>query len=269
MSRSQIPSQLLAILVLLISWSSTTVFASQSLLTTPIKIRNATLDDAEQITTIIQEAFREAPHVKYVYEFMDHHPRHLFACLLEGVREALDNPNMMVQVAVLPNNSAPHDLVPVGIAFWEFPAAWSRSSSSWTSGPFLQSPKTLGMPEACVPLVNISRAIDFDHQFTVAWHEYLDKPYPRSQQYYLNTLATHPDYQRRGAGGALVKSGIEFGQRTNGNENVTATLIATEVGEPLYLHLNWESIKIFTVKSLDIVAGVREEWRFDIMKHGI
>ncbi|KAK5048347.1 hypothetical protein LTR84_006017 [Exophiala bonariae] len=269
MSWFQILSQPLAILVLQVSWLCSVASATQSLLTTAIKIRNATVNDAEQITCIIQEAFRGAPHVKYVNEFMDLHPRHLFNCLLGGVSTMLDNPDVMIQVALLPNNSAPHDLVPVGVAIWEFPEAWPRISPSWTSGLFLHSPDALEMDEDCLLIVNISRAIDFDHQFSAAQRDYLDKSYPKSQQYYLNTLGTHPDYQRRGAGGALVNSGIEVGKKSNRNENVTATLIATEAGEPLYLHLSWESIKNFTVKSMDVVAGVREQWRFDIMKHDI
>lgn len=266
MRQSLVP-QLFRLLLVWATLSTTAVSAHQSPLNSPINIRNATVDDAEAITAIIQAAFHDAPDNKYVYQFMDEHPRHMFKCILDGVGNKLHDPRIMAHVALLPNSSAPHDLVPAAVALWVLPSV-SHQSLRMNGPPYL-SLSTLAPPPACLPTLNITRAIDFDHQFTTAWHRYLNDVYPTKQQFYLATLATHPEFQRRGAGGALVTSGLAFAEGAYGKKNVTATLIATEVGEPLYLHLAWESIKNFTVESLDVIKGYREGWRFDVMKYDI
>lgn len=277
MQRPEYSLRLLTILTLLMTWPTTSLCSStQSLLTSPVKIRNATIADADRITTIIQEAFQNSSDTQYVYQFMDDHPQHYFNCVLGRVNSVLHDPDMMVQVALLPDNSAPHNLVPAGVAFWDFPAVWSRGPSSPAALnrrflPSLSAIATLDLPEACIPILNITRAIDYDHQITMAQRKYLDQPYPPSHQYYLDTLATHPDYQRRGAGGALVTSGLDFAdQIRHPDDNLTATLMATQAGEPLYLHLGWDSLENFTVTSLDeLDGGGKEVWVFDAMKYDL
>lgn len=276
MQPTDLPIRLLTILVLLMIWPTTSLCSLQSLLTTPVEIRNATIADAERITTIVQQAFHDSSDTKYVYQFMDQHPQHYFNCVLGRVSDVLHDPDMMVQVALLPDNSPPHDLVPAGVAFWDFPSVWSRGPSSLATlnGLFLPSLNaitTMDLPEACIPILNITRAIDFDHQITMAQRKYLNQPYPPSHQYYLDTLATHPDYQRRGAGGALVTSGLDFADQIRSpDDNLTATLMATQAGEPLYLHLGWDSLKNFTVTGLDVLdGGSREVWVFDAMKYDL
>ncbi|KAF2026682.1 hypothetical protein EK21DRAFT_18291, partial [Setomelanomma holmii] len=50
-------------------------------------------------------------------------------------------------------------------------------------------------------------------------------------QLYLHTLATHPDYQLRGAGTQLVNSGLERGRRAG----VNVTLLAAPTARGFYL----------------------------------
>ncbi|RVX74472.1 hypothetical protein B0A52_01598 [Exophiala mesophila] len=279
MHRPEVSFRSLTILVLmLMNWPSTSICSVQTPLITAVQIRNATMADATRITTIVQEAFHDSPETQYVYQFMDQHPHDYFNCVFGHVKSVLHDPTMMVQIALLPDNNAPHRLVPAAVAFWEFPTAWSHASSSSSlkmlNGLFLPSltdVDTLEVPEACLAILNFTRLIDFDHQLTTAKRQYLDQPYPPSHQFYLDTLGTLPDYQRRGAGGALVRSGLDFAKETMGqDDNVTATLIATPAGEPLYLHLGWDSLKNFTVTSLDrLDGGGKEEWVFDVMKYDL
>ena len=174
-------------------------------------------------------------------------------------------------MALLPNNSNTEELISVASAIWELPAEDDDVDIFPKRLPLSANDITMRMLSApdpsCFKFINITRAIDFDHQFTVATQKYLDDIYADENQLYLASLGTHPDHQRRGAGGALVMEGLGLGKRAYGNVNVTATLIATEMGEPLYAHLGWESLHNFTVKSLDVVDGRREEWRWDVMKY--
>ncbi|KAF2502489.1 acyl-CoA N-acyltransferase [Lophium mytilinum] len=51
-----------------------------------------------------------------------------------------------------------------------------------------------------------------------------------TKHFYLDTVATHPDYQRRGAGAMLVKWGCDFADA----EKVAAYVDASKDGAPLY-----------------------------------
>ncbi|PCG94400.1 Acyl-CoA N-acyltransferase [Penicillium occitanis (nom. inval.)] len=50
------------------------------------------------------------------------------------------------------------------------------------------------------------------------------------KHYYLDTVGTHPDYQRRGAGSMLVKWGCDLADR----DGVSAYVDASKEGAPLY-----------------------------------
>ncbi|SPO04577.1 uncharacterized protein DNG_07262 [Cephalotrichum gorgonifer] len=50
------------------------------------------------------------------------------------------------------------------------------------------------------------------------------------RHYYLDTLGTHPDYQRRGAGSMLIKWGCDLADE----HGVAAYVDATKAGAPLY-----------------------------------
>ena len=254
---------LLSSCLIAICHASVTHPVQQPISSTPL-LRNATITDAEAITSIILEAFFELPYIKYLYQFADDYPQDRHDCMYIDIHAALLIPDVLTQVALLPDNLEPHELVPVAVAIWSLPTLWQTSKNRF---PFswLLNPLASASAECKHRDLNMTRAQDWVEQFSKADH--LDDIYPPSQQFYLNTLATHPDYQRHGAGGALVNAGLALGRKAYEGENVTATLIATEAGEPLYAHLEWESIDNFTISSLDEVDGKREEWRFDVMTH--
>ncbi|KAF5013960.1 hypothetical protein FDECE_89 [Fusarium decemcellulare] len=52
----------------------------------------------------------------------------------------------------------------------------------------------------------------------------------QKKHYYLDTLVTHPDYQRRGAGSMLVKWGCDLADK----DGVGVYVDASEAGAPLY-----------------------------------
>jgi GNAT superfamily N-acetyltransferase len=232
--------------------------------TTPT-IRNATISDAEAITNIVSSAFHDSPHWKYVYQFMDDYPKEHFNCMYHEALQVIPHPDVLTQVVLLPNNTSPHELVPVASAIWVLPTAFNKSSDDISFLPSLFGP--LSRTKCKHRDLNLTRAEDYQAQSDAAEEEYLNSVYARRNQFFLHSLATHPDYQRRGAAGALLTSGLQIGKDAFATKNVTATLIATEAGEPVYFHLDWESMHNFTLKSLDVVDGEREEWKFDVMKY--
>jgi ribosomal protein S18 acetylase RimI-like enzyme len=222
-------------------------------ISTTLTIRNATMSDAKAITNIILSAFHDEPHWKYVYQFMDDFPEEHFNCMYRAARQVIPHPDVITQIVLLPNNTYPHGVIPVATSIWVLPTAFNKSSDDGNFLPSLFNP--FSRTECKYRNVNLTRAEDYQNQSDAAEEKYLDSVYAPRNQLYLNTLATHPNYQRRGAGGALLNSGLQIGKKAYSTKNVTATLIATEAGEPVYLHLGWESMHNFTVKSLDVIVG--------------
>lgn len=60
-----------------------------------------------------------------------------------------------------------------------------------------------------------------------------------NQHMHLYVLATLPDYQRRGAGSALVRWGLNLAHE----QRLGVSLIATQMGRPVYTHLGFEVVE--------------------------
>ncbi|KAF2280785.1 acyl-CoA N-acyltransferase [Westerdykella ornata] len=58
--------------------------------------------------------------------------------------------------------------------------------------------------------------------------------------FFLHILCTHPDHHRRGAGGMLVRWGIEQADK----EGLPTYLEASEAGKPLYERLGFEEVEV-------------------------
>ena len=73
---------------------------------------------------------------------------------------------------------------------------------------------------------------------------------------HLRLLVTHPDYQRRGAGGSLVTWGIEKAKENN----LAVTLFASPIGGPLYRKLGFRDLSVITIQvdgeSQSVCVGV-------------
>lgn len=53
---------------------------------------------------------------------------------------------------------------------------------------------------------------------------------------HLGMIATHPDYQRRGAAGMMLRWGIDKAER----EGLAISLFASPMGKPVYQHMGYE-----------------------------
>ena len=106
--------------------------------------------------------------------------------------------------------------------------------------------------------MNITRALDMDHKFTVAKKKYLDQPFG-SNQLYLDVLSTHPDFQLHGAATRLVSRGIEVGREND----INVTLIANPTAEGFYVHIGFESIVNISISSVD----EDEDFRYNVFAY--
>jgi GNAT superfamily N-acetyltransferase len=94
--------------------------------------------------------------------------------------------------------------------------------------------------------LNVTRAIDYIQKFTAAKRKHLDQVFG-TDQLYLDTLATHPHYQLRGAGTQLVNAGIGRGRK----DHVNVTVIAEPTAETFYVHLGFTSVVNISITSVD------------------
>lgn len=91
-----------------------------------------------------------------------------------------------------------------------------------------------------------------------AWTETMSRSKKRlfddfygSRHFHLQVLATHPDFQRKGAGSMLVIWGTRKAERTG----MAISLFASPMGQMLYTNLGFEVVERVTVN-----ADEEEEW---------
>ncbi|KAF9691494.1 hypothetical protein EKO04_010311 [Ascochyta lentis] len=215
----------------------------QQILGPQVRLRNASLADADDITTIVISAFEPMPSWQYLYSFRHTFPQEHRECVRFGITQMLSNPDSNTEVLEAPPGSE----IPL-IAV----AVWNQNHSAFQS--ILRNP-----PEGCFKSLNITRAIDWEHKFNAAERKYVLDVFGE-QQLYLYELATHPDYQLRGAGTMLVERGIERGRR----EGVNVTLIAQPTAEGFYLKKGFKEIRNISIESVD----KDEAFGFNIMAYG-
>jgi len=79
---------------------------SQQILTTEAQLREATFDDADDITTILMAAFEPMPDWQYLRQFRHEFPEGHRECVRYGVMQMLTNPNTNTEVIEAPDGSA-------------------------------------------------------------------------------------------------------------------------------------------------------------------
>jgi predicted acetyltransferase len=90
---------------------------------------------------------------------------------------------------------------------------------------------------------NPKRIAEFSKVVQEFKEEHFDVDFGR-QQLYLGSVATHPDYQRRGAGTIQCRWGLDLAEK----EGLGVALFASIMGRPLYTHLGFETMAELTVQ---------------------
>lgn len=209
---------------------------------------------------------------------LQHHKPEVWTCLHEQVEHAWRTRNTSTSfgklITVVPpppgksnDNTANEETqkeeeIPVSFSLWTI-----RTRSPSTTQPLslsLSLPSLLTtLHEACAipPGTNLTRAFDFNRQNAALEHKYFHLPY--AHQFYLNLLATHPDWDGNGFGARHVEWGQQLSLELE--PKMPVTLLASPAGYPLYDSLGFESVKNATIEKLD---GEGKLW-FEVMRWGV
>jgi len=226
-------------LLFLLSLSSSTFLpVQQPLYSVPgaTELRNATLDDVDDITDIMVAAYSSTNFYNYCFQFRQKYPEEHWTCQRDGLRVSMEEYKDQITVNVItsPTNEDPSVSKPVAVAAW----AHSGIGAAAMSGVLANCQDQRDM--------NRTRADDFNGQLANAKAKYLDNEYG-SDQVYLALLATHPDYQGRGFGERQCLLGIERAREIS----LPVTLMATPAGYQVYHSLGFKSLTNFTISTVD------------------
>ena len=98
----------------------------------------------------------------------------------------------------------------------------------------------------------------FEESLENARTHYFKQVYGENRMH-LRLLVTHPDYQSRGAGGTLVRWGIEKAME----KNIAVTLFAGPIGEHLYRKLGFRELSVIKIQ----VDGESESVSMGVMAY--
>ncbi|PVI04063.1 hypothetical protein DM02DRAFT_652080 [Periconia macrospinosa] len=206
-------------------------------------LRNASLKDADDIADVMDAAFSPTPSWQYLYPFSNKYPKEHHRCVRFGVVQALKAESYHIQLIEAP---AENSLTVAAVAIW-------RQGTS-QSGTFAHQ-----LLKECEHRdMNLTRAIDMERKSTAALRKYVNEPFG-SNQLYLDTLCTHPDFQLHGAATRLVGKGIEVGRK----DGVNVTVVALPTAESFYIHIGFYSIRNFSISSFD----EDEYFRYNVMAY--
>lgn len=233
------------------------------------RLRNATVDDADDIASVIIAAFSPTPAWQYIYQFLESKPKEHHRCVRSGIMQGFALPEYYGEVIEAPQN-VKGELSVAAVAIWrrnlslgaEDEDGTAMFMSRMASKYFTMRDdwdQLTGYIEQCEHRdMNLTRAIPFGHDSTVALRKYIEEPFGPTQLY-LDLIAVHPEYQLHGAGTRLVSRGIEIGRK----EGVNVTLAALPTSEGFYAHIGFYSDANFTLKSID----GDKEFRYDVMAY--
>lgn len=249
----------------------------------PVTLREATIDDLDDITTVYVDAFKVGSAWKYVRQFADEvGPEYTWNCLREACHQVFLNASELSNATIINVISAPDTTSKrgekvVSFAAWNFarvgPTSGNRffsdkfSTSRWAqatmmSGFFPDLASATGSstgrasPFNCSAHLdmNMTRALDYSNAMQAAERTYLFEPFARQLE--LSLLATHPDWDGHGFAARHLHWGkaklAELNDGLEAFENrMPITLMGTPSGYPLYCSEGFEKLHNVTIERLD------------------
>lgn len=214
-------------------------------------IRPAVETDLDDITTVILDAFAPSQLYKYAFPQFDQFRQHHWNCMREATGREFKHIRKGSFLNVISVPTRDHSAESQGqlrhrvvaIAGWKIIKPHTASDEHGDVGllslyhSYAECSDNLD--------TNITRATDFNRQFSLAYKHFVDD-YPHEQMY-LAALATHPDWDGHGFGAMHCHWGMEKAIAMN----IPVSLIATPAGWPLYDSLEFDSLANITIKTLD------------------
>lgn len=218
-----------------------------------IWVRPARAQDLSAMATILYEAMPLDPQWNYRFPLRMKFPVDNYGCTCQIFSSALQKDGVYINAVTFPSPCLREDEeVPAAVAIWEvgFNAGKGQSTptSASPSSIAATSPQVLGSLRATPASADSQpetsecrRDANFEHMnaFTTAIQSakktYFDSRY-QSHHLHLRILATHPNFQRRGAGSALCRWGMEHARA----RKEPVTLFASPMGQKLYTRLEFD-----------------------------
>ncbi|KAG6354228.1 hypothetical protein INS49_004832 [Diaporthe citri] len=198
-----------------------------------LRVRAATAHDLSAMATIVYEAMPSDPQWNYRFPLQKRFPEDNYGCTRQMLKSMLETDGVYINIVTFPSPCLHEDE--------EIPAAVSSPSNITATNPqhsIFYTRLTLNLraekPE-CRRDANIEHMNAFATALQSAKKSYSDSKY-QSHHLHLRILATHPDFQRRGAASALCRWGVEYA----GERKQPGTLFASPMGRKLYTYLGFK-----------------------------
>lgn len=235
----------------------------------PFKFRNATIDDIDDIATVLIDAFKPSPVFKYIRQFADEAgEEYTWTCQREGYRDLFQEhaADYRFQVITVPESTSLSGEKVVSVSVWdisrtehhrdgELPLAslspllsHSLSRTTYSNADYKH---VSGFNCSAHLDMNLTRAYHYQHFMEDAERKYLAEPF--GAQLYLGLLATHPSWDGNGFAAQHLhwgKAQLELLRRPSG-DRLPMTLLATPAGYPLYVEEGFRELKNITMERLD------------------
>lgn len=199
-----------------------------------LHIRDALPGDVDALAAIIRYAMPMDPQWDYRFPLRKQYPEDNYGYTRLMMKSFLEAQGVVVKVVTFPAPGLPEeDEVPAALAVWEVePDKDKKYSLTPTAGD-----KTARRD------ANFEHMAAFGSTTRAARETYFNSVY-QSRQLHLRILATLPEFQRKGAGTALCRWGIERAKQ----HQVPVTLLSSPLGHALYSSLGFTDIATITVQ---------------------
>ncbi|PMD45735.1 hypothetical protein L207DRAFT_420211 [Hyaloscypha variabilis F] len=199
-------------------------------------LRRAIKSDVEAISRIALASMALDPQWPYRFPLASVYPEDHKKFTRIRYTEYLSNQDIGafdIMLAELPSNEDPSTTIPIAFAIWQLPGSHIKRTGN-KQKPSTKPPSDHLNRRDASPV----RMQQFRKTISKAKEEWFDNRFGESQMC-LTTLATHPEYMRRGAGSALC----EWGIRKAVAENLKAvTLFSSPMGKRLYTKLGFRQV---------------------------
>lgn len=254
-----------------------------------IIVRNATLQDLDNVASVLASAFAGSPAWNYGYQFRKISPEYHLYCLRKDIRQQflrMDVQRTWAKVLELRDPDRDGQTEVVSVAVWKL---LDQRGGTDREGGLESRERSLSSPwmdfrritteaaqlitgddesgSATEPFdcslhldANITRLNDFQQQLQIQRRPYIEDAYP--VQLYLEELATHPHWQGHGYAEQLVRWGMSEAQR---RKLGPVTLVSTPAGHDIYRRLGFIDLGEVLVRRLD---GAAKLW-FEAMRWGM
>lgn len=239
--------------------------------TVPFSFRNATIDDIDDITTVLIDAFKPSPVFKYIRQFADEAgEEYIWTCEREELLALFQQHagDYRFQVITVPESTSLSGEKVVSVSVWDVSRTeyhrddedgpplitlspllgYSLSKTTYSS---VEYSHVSGFNCSAHLDMNLTRANHLHQVLEDAEHRFLIEPL--GAQLYLGLLATHPSWDGNGFAAQHLRWGkaqLELLRKPTG-ESLPMTLLATPAGYPLYIEEGFRGLKNITTERLD------------------